>query len=1147
MTKVIASRKKRLAMHPSDPFCFSDFTLQAPNKHQTRPTKTKLDDSRDPHRMSDLSDYEDDDEWEESDGFEDIVDVQEDAKSAACTTQPLEQCLEGHTHAHRVRANWKRNIPALSEGEPFQMMIVDVDHTIVSSYCNTPTLRVAGVLDGGGSVVVHISGVQPYFWAQLTTEGLSLPDPDGFAAALAKAVKQQAETSNRLRDLGVDDQKRARAPEVKLAIEERINIKYYSFGKTTPTFRVQIESPSLISCAASAMQRGVFYKGHKYTFQTFETSFPFAQRWMCDNDMVGCGWLQIKDWTYRHPRLCVATAGVSLEIQVGAPSVTNISTNEKPQIARELRTLSFDIECMSDNGVFPTAEKCPIIQIGNTIRDQHHGRWSQRIIFALELVEPLTGDDDVLSFADERTMLRAWHQFLIDFDPDVITGFNINNFDLPYLVNRLVTLEMPPICLGRLLDRPTRCKESNFSSNQAGTRAQVDTNMQGRAQFDMYIYLQKDVGTRLPRYTLNACAAHFLGDQKQDLHHTLIPVRQRQGPAGRRNLATYCLKDAQLADQLLERCCALFNYIEMARVTGVTLTMLMTRGQAIRVICQIQRIIGPMGMYCHMLLIVPTKEKAESFAYQGATVIEPIRGFYEKGITTLDFASLYPSIMMAHNLCYTTLLRLEDVQKMDPSEYTLTPTNDCFVKSTKCQGILPLILSELLGARKKAKGALKDEKAKGDAADKTLLGVYDGRQLALKVSANSIYGFTGAAVGQLPCVEIANSVTGFGREMIEATKQCVEDTYTIANGYSHDAQVIYGDTDSVMIKFGPDDLKTCMKLGAEAAPYVTKKLFIKPIKLEFEKVYCPYLLLNKKRYAGWKYEEDDLRGKFDSKGLENGRRDNCTLVREVVEATLKEMLTVKQQEWSFQAAKRAAADLYMNRIEFHKIVESSQLSKPPEDYPFPPAHVQLAKRIAQRDPASAPLVGSRVPYVIVEGAKKAKKGDKSEDPLYALENNLPIDSAHYIKRMREPLERILGMVDTDGRYMRSIFEGSASRKRVQEVPASSPMMAFVVRRARCCICNVSMDPKRKAFCVSCRPQAEDYRTQLYIERDAVEATVNAYLEHCRKCQEANQIQAAASGEVECANNDCERFYKRIEVARGASKVKERVDRFELDW
>jgi len=109
---------------------------------------------------------------------------------------------------------------------------------------------------------------------------------------------------------------------------------------------------------------------------------------------------------------------------------------------------------------------------------------------------------------------------------------------------------------------------------------------------------------------------------------------------------------------------------------------------------------------------------------------------------------------------------------------------------------LPEILDELLSARKRAKADLKK------ATDPMEKAVLDGRQLALKISANSVYGFTGAQVGKLPCLEISSSVTAFGREMIEMTMQKVEQRYTVANGYKHDTIVVYGDTDSVMIKFG---------------------------------------------------------------------------------------------------------------------------------------------------------------------------------------------------------------------------------------------------------------------------------------------------------------------------------------------------------
>jgi DNA polymerase delta subunit 1 len=113
--------------------------------------------------------------------------------------------------------------------------------------------------------------------------------------------------------------------------------------------------------------------------------------------------------------------------------------------------------------------------------------------------------------------------------------------------------------------------------------------------------------------------------------------------------------------------------------------------------------------------------------------------------------------------------------------------------------------------------------------------VLDGRQLALKISANSVYGFTGAQVGKLPCLEISQSVTAFGRMMIELTKNEVETKFCINNGYKHDAKVIYGDTDSVMVRFGVQEVAEAMELGREAAAFVSEK-FIAPIKLEFEKV-----------------------------------------------------------------------------------------------------------------------------------------------------------------------------------------------------------------------------------------------------------------------------------------------------------------------
>jgi len=189
------------------------------------------------------------------------------------------------------------------------------------------------------------------------------------------------------------------------------------------------------------------------------------------------------------------------------------------------------------------------------------------------------------------------------------------------------------------------------------------------------------------------------------------------------------------------------NYIEMARVTGIPFNYLLSRGQQIKVISQLYRKALETGY------VVPAlKQEGSDEQYEGATVLEPEQGYYDVPIATLDFASLYPSIMQAHNLCYTTLLDAKIAQALQLKEgedYVRTPNNgsplslddlnrnmllicskkrtDLFVKAHRRKGLLPTILEDLLGARKRARAELKNEK------DPFKRAVLDGRQLALKV------------------------------------------------------------------------------------------------------------------------------------------------------------------------------------------------------------------------------------------------------------------------------------------------------------------------------------------------------------------------------------------------------------------------------
>ena len=544
-----------------------------------------------------------------------------------------------------------------------------------------------------------------------------------------------------------------------------------------------------------------------------------------------------------------------------------------------LRILSFDIECAGRKGVFPEANQDPVIQIANVVTRYGESKPFVRNVFCLDTCS-LIVNTQIFEFGAEDKMLMAWRDFLEQVDPDVIIGYNIANFDFPYLLDRAKHLKCTKFPLWtRLKGIQSHAKETNFSSKQMGNRDTKATNTNGRLQLDLLQLIQRD--HQLRSYTLNSVCSHFLGEQKEDVHHTMITELFNGTPESRRRLAVYCLKDAFLPQRLMDKLLCLVNYTEMARVTGVPFNYLLARGQQVKFISQLFR------KALEQNLVIPNlRSDASDEQYEGATVIEPTRGYYDVPIATLDFASLYPSIMQAHNLCYTTLLNKASVEKLHlvkDEDYIVTPNGDMFCTSKIRKGLLTQILEELLGARKRAKKELAIE------TDSFKKAVLNGRQLALKISANSVYGITGATVGKLPCLAIASSTTSYGRQMIEKTKEEVEKRYTIANGYSHDAQVIYGDTDSVMVKFGPKDLEKAMDLGRDAATFVSDK-FIKPIKLEFEKVYFPYLLINKKRYAGLYWTTPEKFDKMDSKGIETVRRDNCRLVQNVIETILHKIL-----------------------------------------------------------------------------------------------------------------------------------------------------------------------------------------------------------------------------------------------------------------
>jgi DNA polymerase delta subunit 1 len=707
---------------------------------------------------------------------------------------------------------WSRpNLPPINPKKDaviFQQ--IDIDHYNGHPLAGMPGAQVApvpifrmyGVTMEGNSVCAHVHGFLPYLYVQA---------PPNFNKTHLSAFQKSLDI------IVMKDMKsnKENVQEIILSVElvQKQSIHFYSGDENRDFIKITVVLQKFIAAVKRLLEREIVMSDMNFQdCRCFESNIDFDIRFMVETRVVGCNWIELPPETYRIREKNSKPEPESrcqLEVDVAYDKfISHEPEGEWAKVA-PLRILSFDIECAGRKGIFPEPNHDPVIQIANMVIRQGEKEPYLRNVFTLNTCAPIVGSH-VHCYMDERELLDAWSAFVRELDPDILTGYNINNFDVPYLLNRAAHLKVKNFeYLGRIKNVRSVIKETMLQSKQMGRRENKQVNFEGRVPFDLLFVLLRDY--KLRSYTLNAVSYHFLQEQKEDVHHSIISDLQAENDQTRRRLAMYCLKDAYLPIRLLNKLMCIVNYMEMARVTGVPLACLLTRGQQIKVVSQLLRKAKDAGY----LIPTYTSQGGDNEQFEGATVIEPKRGYYADPISTLDFASLYPSIMMAHNLCYTTLIRPAEKAKLNLNEddITKTPSGNFFVKSNVRKGLLPEILESLLSARKKAKFELKNEK------DPFKRSVLDGRQLALKISANSVYGFTGAQVGKLPCLEISGSVTAYGRQMIEMTKSEVESKYTMANGYENDAVVVYGDTDSVMVKFGTSSLERSMELGKTKTYY----------------------------------------------------------------------------------------------------------------------------------------------------------------------------------------------------------------------------------------------------------------------------------------------------------------------------------------
>jgi DNA polymerase elongation subunit (family B) len=509
-------------------------------------------------------------------------------------------------------------------------------------------------------------------------------------------------------------------------------------------------------------------QGDSHTVKVYESNLDPVLRFMHRSGIKSTGWLDTGENCSR--------ANLSrCTIDLFCNDWKTLKPVERDDVAPFI-VASFDIETYSSTGRFPDADisEDAVFQVAFTLKRQTEDDIYKRVCLCFKETEGI----NVRSFKTERDLLMATRDFILENDIDILTGWNIFGFDLEYLCKRAAINGCAEEFshLGRLKDVTSGMTYKKLSSSALGDNMLKLLPMPGRFIFDLFHEVKREY--KLDSYKLDHVSEIYLGDHKIDMSPKEMFVRyKKEDPKELGEVAAYCIKDTELPHRLIVKLCTLLNLLEMAKATWVPIHYLVERGQQIKVFSQICRKARDNGF------MVPTIRwgKVAPEQYEGATVLEAQTGAYYVPITALDFEGLYPSIMMAHNLCYSSLV-------LDPAYDNLPGiTYESFEIEGKvhrfAQGVpslIPDILAELKAFRKQAKK---------DMASSTgqMKQVYNGKQLAYKVSMNSVYGFTGASRGILPCVPIAATVTCEGRHMIEQTKELVEREFK-------GAKVRYGDS-----------------------------------------------------------------------------------------------------------------------------------------------------------------------------------------------------------------------------------------------------------------------------------------------------------------------------------------------------------------
>lgn len=746
-------------------------------------------------------------------------------------------------------------------------------------------------------------------------------------------------------------------------------------------------------------------------------------------------------------------------------------------------------------------------------------------------------DVDVDEEPSELDLINRLVDIVRGHDPDILTGYEVHGSSWGYIIERARCKYDYNLCdeFSRMMSQSHGRfgkEDDRWGFNHTST-----IRVTGRHVINVWRAMRGELN--LLQYTMENVAFHVC--HKRVPHYSFQDLTMWYNSRSPKDVARvihYYLGRVKMDLEILEKNELIPRTSEQARLLGVDFFSVFSRGSQFKVESLMFRIAKPENF----LLPSPSRKQV---GQQNALeclplVMEPQSAFYNSPLLVLDFQSLYPSVMIAYNYCYSTFLgrvvSWRGQNKMGFTDYhrtpgllellrdyiNIAPNGIMYAKPEIRKSLLAKMLGEILETRVMVKSGMKV-----DREDKTLQRLLNNRQLALKLIANVTYGYTSASFsGRMPCSEIADSIVQTARETLEKAIALI---HAVARW---DAEVVYGDTDSLFVYLKGRTKDQAFDIGKEIAKAITD-MNPRPVKLKFEKVYLPCVLLAKKRYVGFKYESKTQQvPEFDAKGIETVRRDGTPAEQKIEENALKILfrtadLSQVKEFFQQQCTKIMHGRISIQDFCFAREVKLSTYS----DKGPPPPGALISMRKMLEDPRAEPQYGERVPYVVVTGAPGARLIDRCVAPDILLTNDdNELDAEYYIsKNLIPPLERIFNLVGANVRQWYDEMPKFQRMRRVdtsfsateKDVTGSKKTMEAYMRASSCAVCRQKLEGA-VAICGRCTNNVDTSTMILKSRLSAIERK-RANLERvCRSCAGLGW-----TDEVKCDSKDCPVFYTRM--------------------